>query len=84
MSFQYYSNWWILKKQQLEELYERDRNVAVAGRILKDKNVTTQLLGGLYAEYSMVVQEIDTCLDQLAQVLKNLKVNSRLYIFLVC
>lgn len=72
MSFEYYSHWWILTKQQLEELYERDKKTTVPGRLLRSKNVATQLLGGLFAEYSIIVQEIDACLDQLAQVGKAL------------
>ncbi|KAJ8963742.1 hypothetical protein NQ314_005411 [Rhamnusium bicolor] len=67
MSFEYYTKWWIKAKQKFEDLYAKDDAFMKKQRPLKDRKLTSKLLGGLYVNYSLIVQEIDACLDQMAQ-----------------
>lgn len=68
MSFKYYVNWWIKNKRELEELKKQDDNFLTKVGDVKERSIANKLVGGLYAKYCMLVQELDLCLDQLAQV----------------
>lgn len=69
MSFQYYNTWWIKAKKDLENLFQRDETIRKTFKPINDRNLANSLIGGMYARYSVVVQALSTCLDQLAQVL---------------
>lgn len=71
MSFDSYSKWWIVTKGKLAKLREREMKQLANNPELNDRPLVTKLVGGLYARYLIIVQEIDTCLDQLAQVSYN-------------
>lgn len=74
MSHEAYSKWWILTKKQLEDLRVYEDNLIATTKLKTIRNEGVALVGGLYARYAMVVQEIDTCLDQICQVnLKKMK-----------
>ncbi|CAH1159710.1 unnamed protein product [Phaedon cochleariae] len=67
MSFEYYTNWWIASKKQLENLWIRDEIFRKKAKPINDRCLANMLIGGMYAKYSMLVQDIDACLDQMAQ-----------------
>lgn len=69
MSFPYYNTWWIKSKKDLEDLFQRDETIRKTFKPINDRNLANSLMGGMYARYSMVVQALCTCLNQLAQVL---------------
>lgn len=70
MSIESYDKWWILTKHQLEELraYEEVKRKKMKEPV-QDRNKAIRILGDLYARYSMIVQQLDLCLDQMCQVL---------------
>ncbi|CAH1966645.1 unnamed protein product [Acanthoscelides obtectus] len=74
MSFGYYTKWWIASKKQLEDLYASDAAWRKKAKPITDRNLANMLLGGLYARYAMLFQELDTCLDQMVQPQKRLTV----------
>ncbi|XP_060528387.1 dynein regulatory complex protein 11-like [Cylas formicarius] len=67
MSFEYYTKWWIKSRKDLETLTQQDEKARDKFKQTKDRNLTRDLIGGLYAKYCMLVQNLITCLDQLAQ-----------------
>ena len=72
MSFEYYSKWWAGTREVLEDLVARDAVfVAATDQKLKNRNIASHQVGGLYAKYCMLVQDLGTILDQLAQVNPN-------------
>lgn len=71
MSFQHYNTWWIKSKKDLEDLFQRDETVRKNFKPINDRNLANSLIGGMYARYSVVVQALCTCLDQLAQVVSH-------------
>lgn len=71
MSFKYYVNWWIKNKKELEELEKINKEFLTKAGDVKERSIANKLVGGLYARYCMLVQELDLCLDQLAQPQKN-------------
>lgn len=68
MSFKSYSKWWIKTKGQAQELWEQDQFAIKKAKATKKRPLAFNLVSGLYARYAMLVQEIDTCLDQMCQV----------------
>lgn len=72
MSNESYDKWWIVTKRQLEELraYEEAKRKKMKEPV-QDRYRAVRILGDLYARYSMVVQELDLCLDQMCQVNKD-------------
>lgn len=68
MSFESYTKWWIKTKKEIEKLHELDKQVMKTTKPTKDRKLAFHLVSGMYSRYSMLVQEIDTCLDQMAQV----------------
>lgn len=68
MSFESYTNWWIKSKQKLEDLQAGDETIRKKFKPINDRNLANALIGGLYAKYSRLVQELTVCLDQMAQV----------------
>lgn len=69
MSFEYYSKWWATAKTNLQELIAKDEFIRKTTKEVKDRSLANQLLGGLYSKYSLIVQDVGTCLDQMCQVL---------------
>ncbi|KAJ8919460.1 hypothetical protein NQ315_016560 [Exocentrus adspersus] len=67
MSFEYYVDWWITARNKFDDLYQRDEAWRNKAKPLKDRKLANKLLGGFYVKYSTLVQELDTCLDQIAQ-----------------
>lgn len=70
MSWKLYSKWWITTKNQLQKLSEKEKELIQTTKSTKDRPFASCLVGGLYAKYCMIVQEIDECLDQMCQVQK--------------
>jgi hypothetical protein len=69
MSYEYYSKWWAGTRENLERLIARDAGfVAATHKNIKDRNLASHLVGGFYAKYCMLVQDLGTILDQMAQV----------------
>lgn len=73
MSTEFYSKWLVKTKGDLEKVMNYDQELLKLGSI-KDRSLANHLIGGLYARYSMVVQELDACLDQMVQVQKGFTV----------
>lgn len=69
MSFESYSKWWIKTKDQVEKLQNFDNVTMQVAKPTKNRALAFNLVSGLYCRYSMTVQEIDTCLDQMCQVI---------------
>lgn len=82
MSNASYCKWWIVTKQQLLELreYEEIKRKKMKEPI-QDRNKAVRILGDLYARYSMIVQELDLCLDQMCQVLNPLLFHKQKFSF---
>ncbi|EFA06079.1 IQ and AAA domain-containing protein 1-like [Tribolium castaneum] len=73
MSFEYYSKWWAGTRNALEQLRAKDEIfVKATDKKLRDRNLASHLIGGLYAKYSMMVQDLGTILDQMAQPQKRI------------
>ncbi|RZC41158.1 hypothetical protein BDFB_011658 [Asbolus verrucosus] len=73
MSYEYYSKWWAGTKHNLEKLIQKDAElVKMTNQRVKDRTLANQLVGGLYAKYSMLVQDLGTILDQMAQPQKRI------------
>lgn len=72
MSFEYYVNWWITARNKFDDLYQQDEQWRQKKKPIKDRKLANKLLGGFYAKYSMLVQELDACLDQIAQPQKRI------------
>ncbi|CAG9764661.1 unnamed protein product [Ceutorhynchus assimilis] len=70
MSFEYYTNWWIQSKKNLEELNNKDEGIRAKFKPITDRNLANQLIGGLYTHYSLLVQDLSACVDQMAQAQK--------------
>lgn len=68
MSFEYYTNWWIKSQKNLEYLNEKDALVKNKFKPIADRNLANELIGGMYTKYSMLVQDLCACVDQMAQV----------------
>lgn len=69
MSYEYYSKWWAGTRSALEALRARDEVfVKATDKKLRNRNLASHLIGGLYAKYSMLIQDLATILDQMAQV----------------
>lgn len=68
MSFEYYSKWWAGTRETLEALVAKDATIMASKKSIKSRVIANQLVGGLYAKYSMVVQDLGVILDQMAQV----------------
>lgn len=68
MSFKSYTKWWIKTKGQTQQLWEQDEFAIKKSKVTKKRPIAFNLVSGLYARYAMLVQEIDTCLDQMCQV----------------
>lgn len=68
MSFKSYQKWWIKTKADTRQLWELDQLTIKKAKATKKRNIAFNLVSGLYARYDMLVQEIDACLDQMAQV----------------
>lgn len=69
MSFESYSKWWIKTKAQLEKLQDLDKQTIKTAKPTKNRALAFHLVSGMFSRYSMIVQEIDTCLDQMCQVI---------------
>ncbi|ENN72771.1 hypothetical protein HUJ04_013362 [Dendroctonus ponderosae] len=74
MSFESYTNWWIRSKKRLEDLQTGDETIRRKFKPINDRNLANDLIGGLYAQYSRLVQELTACLDQMAQPQKRVSV----------
>ncbi|XP_050296762.1 IQ and AAA domain-containing protein 1-like [Anthonomus grandis grandis] len=72
MSFEYYTNWWIKSKKKLEDLTSRDEEIRKKYKPITDRNLANELIGGMYAKYSMLVQDLCACVDQMAQPQKRM------------
>lgn len=68
MSREWFSKWWILTKDQLAELQKYDQFIKSTSKITRSRVMANYLVSGLYVKYCMLVQEMDSCLDQMAQV----------------
>ncbi|KAI4467650.1 hypothetical protein MML48_2g00000914 [Holotrichia oblita] len=71
MSREWFSKWWILTKEQLAELQKYDQFIKNTSKITRSRVMANYLVSGLYVKYCMIVQEMDSCLDQMAQVQKS-------------
>lgn len=73
MSNASYNKWWVVTKKQLEELkaYEEGRRKYTKDTTIKERVKGMRVLGDLYCRYSLIVQELDLCLDQMIQVCMN-------------
>lgn len=74
MSFKYYNTWWIQSKKKLEELTEKDKDFLANYPKCNNRSIANKLVGGLYTEYALLVQQLDACLDQLCQPQKTITV----------
>ncbi|KAL1501910.1 hypothetical protein ABEB36_007143 [Hypothenemus hampei] len=74
MSFEYYTTWWIKSKKNLEDLNNRDEAIRKKFKPINDRNLANNLIGGLYTKYSMLVQDLCACVDQMAHPQKRLSV----------
>ncbi|XP_030750135.1 dynein regulatory complex protein 11-like [Sitophilus oryzae] len=74
MSFEYYTNWWIRSRKSLDELNQYDENMGKKFKTINDRSLANDLIGGLYAKYCMMVQDLCACVDQLAQPQKKVAV----------
>lgn len=74
MSFEYYSKWWVISKKHLEKLYATDELFRKRAKPINDRFMANELIGGLYAKYCLLVQELDACLDQMAQPQKRITI----------
>ncbi|XP_017770546.1 PREDICTED: IQ and AAA domain-containing protein 1-like [Nicrophorus vespilloides] len=70
MSTESYAKWWIKTKKGLENVREYDEAMKKMESV-KDRSIASRLIGGLYARYCMIIQDIDACLDQMCQVQKS-------------
>lgn len=68
MSRELYTKWWVLTKDQLAKLQKFDQHMKDDTKPTKDRVLASKLVGGTYARYCMLVQDLDACLDQYAQV----------------
>lgn len=68
MSHKSYTKWWIASKAQLEDVRIRDQIAQDNLKEIKSRSIANNLVGGLFARYSMVVQNLTACLDQYCQV----------------
>lgn len=67
MSFRYYSKWWVATKENLEKLFVKDSDVMELAEKQKNRSLANQLIGGIYAKYCILLQDLGTILDQMAQ-----------------
>lgn len=67
MSHDYYSKWWAATKENLEKLFIKDVDIVKLADKQKSRPLANQLIGGLYAKYCLLVQDLGTVLDQMAQ-----------------
>lgn len=74
MSFKSYTKWWIKTKAETQQLWQLDQTAIQKAKTTKKRNIAFNLVSGLYARYATLVQEIDTCLDQMCQVIYLLNV----------
>lgn len=68
MSSESYSKWWIKTNAALENIRHKDELLKKNSKQTKERNIAGNLIGGLYARYCTIIQEIDACLDQMLQV----------------
>lgn len=64
MSHESYNHWWIATKKQLEDLVIRDKITQQTTKMTKVRTIANHLVGGMYARYALIVQDLAACLDQ--------------------
>ncbi|KAB0803382.1 hypothetical protein PPYR_00352 [Photinus pyralis] len=75
MSDEFYNTWWITTKKQLKDLRIRDAVLEKScSSPITDRNIAKFFIGGLFTQYSLIVQNLCGCFDMLTTAQRRLTI----------